>query len=98
MIHFAGNRYPFVIFASPVLQPPNVRHSSSNSGPAPRWIAPSTPPPPSRDVLAALTIASTDSFVISVFCTEIRLFTRFCLVQGSIRTSYPVWQRELVSL
>ncbi len=45
--------------ASPVGQPPSARHSSSNSGPAARWIAPSTPPPPSSDVLAALTIAST---------------------------------------
>ena len=29
-------------------QPPSVRHSASSSGPAARWIAPSTPPPPSR--------------------------------------------------
>jgi len=31
--------------ASPVLQPFRVRHSASSSGPAARWIAPSTPPP-----------------------------------------------------
>jgi hypothetical protein len=35
------------------------------SGPAARWIAPSTPPPPSRLEFAALTIASTSSFVMS---------------------------------
>jgi len=32
-----------VIFASPVAQPPSVRHSRKSSGPAARWIAPSTP-------------------------------------------------------
>src|SRR5580693_1579427 len=49
----------------PVGQPPSVRHSASNSGPAARWIAPSTPPPPSKDWLAALTMASTASVVMS---------------------------------
>src|SRR5215469_6136659 len=34
-------------------------------GPPVRWIAPSTPPPPIRDELAALTIASVASAVIS---------------------------------
>jgi hypothetical protein len=34
-------------------------------GPAARWIAPSTPPPPSNDEFAALTIASTASVVMS---------------------------------
>ena len=33
--------------------------------PAARWIAPSTPPPPSSEFFAALTIASTASRVIS---------------------------------
>ncbi len=42
-----------------------IRHSANNSGPAARWIAPSTPPPPSREVLAAFTIASTASVVMS---------------------------------
>src|SRR4051794_37193479 len=41
-----------------------MRHSASNSGPAARWIAPSTPPPPSSEVLAALTMASTSSVTI----------------------------------
>src|SRR5262249_38050085 len=35
------------------------------SGPAARWIAPSTPPPPSSDSFAALTMASTPSVVMS---------------------------------
>ena len=54
-----------VIRASPVGQPPILRHSSSRSGPAARWMAPSTPPPPSSDSLAAFTIASTVSAVRS---------------------------------
>src|SRR5688500_6485667 len=58
MTCFAGRRYPRVMRASPVGQPPIVRHSCSSSGPVARWIAPSTPPPPSRLVFAALTIAS----------------------------------------
>src|SRR4051812_39661404 len=62
-----------VIFASPVSQPPSDRHSSSSSGPAARWIAPSTPPPPSRLELAALTIASASaSVVMSPWCSVIR--------------------------
>src|SRR6266536_1415287 len=61
----AGKRYPRVIFASPGRQPPRVRHSASNSVPAARWIAPSTPPPPRSVVFAAFTIASTSSFVMS---------------------------------
>src|SRR5262245_10117957 len=47
------------------MQPPSVRHSRRRSGPAARWIAPSTPPPPSSVELAALTIASTARPVIS---------------------------------
>ena len=61
-----------VIRASPVGQPPIVRHSSSSSGPAARWIAPSTPPPPSSDSFAALTIASTASVVMSAVTTSMR--------------------------
>src|SRR5256884_3060344 len=51
--------------ASPGGQPPARRHASRSSVPAARWIAPSTPPPPNRVVLAALTIASTACRVIS---------------------------------
>src|SRR6476659_9529409 len=45
--------------------PPRRRQYWANSGPAARWIAPSTPPPPSSDELAALTIASTSCCVMS---------------------------------
>src|SRR4030088_1647853 len=65
-------REPRVILAAPVAQPPSVRHSASSSGPAARWIAPSTPPPPKSDVLAALTMASTPSVVMSVTMTSSR--------------------------
>ncbi len=37
----------------------------SSSGPAARWMAPSTPPPPSSERFAALTMASTASVVMS---------------------------------
>src|SRR5438034_10910639 len=61
----AGSRPAPVSLASPDAQPPSVRHSASSSGPAARWIAPSTPPPPSSVVFAAFTIASTSSLVMS---------------------------------
>src|SRR5262249_918929 len=51
--------------AFPVSQPPSVAQAARSSGPAARWIAPSTPPPPSSVRLAALTIASTSSQVMS---------------------------------
>src|SRR5271157_4244959 len=66
MTYLAGRRWPLVSFAWPVLQPPSSRHSSRSSGPAARWIAPSTPPPPSNELLAALTMASTARVVMSV--------------------------------
>src|SRR5512144_3197619 len=66
MTQRASRRYPPVTLASPVGHPPRVRHSASSSGPAARWIAPSTPPPPSSELLAALTMASTASVVMSV--------------------------------
>src|SRR5213083_2143130 len=72
MMKRAGKLYPRVILASPGRQPPRIRHSASNSGPAARWIAPSTPPPPSSDVLAALTMASTPSVVMSATMTSSR--------------------------
>src|SRR5438034_2121036 len=65
MMKRAGKLYPRVILASPCRQPPRVRHSASSSGPAARWIAPSTPPPPRSVVFAAFTIASTSTIVMS---------------------------------
>src|SRR5512143_2347885 len=65
----AGSRPPVVITASPVGHPPCLAriawHSARIRGPPARWIAPSTPPPPRSDELAALTIASASSPVMS---------------------------------
>src|SRR5262245_46673063 len=76
MTCLAFNRYPRVILAEPVSQPPRLRHSSSSSGPAARWIAPSTPPPPSKVRFAAFTMASTERVVMSA--------TRMSQVAGPI--------------
>src|SRR5271157_4417430 len=40
-------------------------HSCRMEGPPARWMAPSTPPPPRREELAALTMASVVSLVMS---------------------------------
>ena len=48
-----GNLYAFVTFASPVLHPSRVSHSSKSSDPAARCMTPSTPPPPSSVEFAA---------------------------------------------
>src|SRR6266849_5380258 len=65
----AFSRPPPVTTACPVGQPPCVarieRHSSRICGPPARWIAPSTPPPPRREGLAAFTIASVSCLVMS---------------------------------
>src|SRR5438046_5252471 len=75
----AGNLYPRVIFASPASQPPSVRHSASSAGPAARWIAPSTPPPPRSVVFAAFTIASTSNLVMSPRTISILVLEFFIL-------------------
>ena len=49
-----------------------ARQASSSSGPAARWIAPSTPPPPSSELFAALTMASVVSMVMSPSTTSKR--------------------------
>ena len=72
MTYRAGRPWPPVSFASPGRAPPSARHSSSRPGPAARWIAPSTPPPPRSEALAAFTIASTSSRVMSPCTTVIR--------------------------
>src|SRR5882724_1958790 len=65
MTYFADKLKPGVILASPGSQPPSSAQARTSSGPAARWMAPSTPPPPKRELLAALTMASTASRVIS---------------------------------
>src|SRR5258705_12286903 len=77
----AGRRKPSVILASPVGQrtPGRTcairRHASTSSGPAARWMAPATPPQPSRASFAAFTIASTASAVMSPLRSSMRLTT-----------------------
>ena len=68
----AGSLPAVVAFASPVSHPPSRRLSSRIADPPARWIAPSTPPPPSKDELAALTIASTSCFVMSPSTSSMR--------------------------
>ena len=63
--HCTFSTQPEVNFASPVLHPPSVAHSSRSEDPAALWIAPSTPPPPSKEELAAFTMAPISSRVIS---------------------------------
>jgi len=70
MTNLQGKSPAPVILASPVSQPLSVWHSASKEGPAAEWMAPSTPPPPSREVLAALTMASTARVVMSVRMRE----------------------------
>ena len=66
------------------------RHSSRMAGPPARWMAPSTPPPPSRPELAALTIASVVSRVMSPrtsssACAEVRAAVRHRGVREPMR-------------
>src|SRR5947208_15891595 len=71
MTHRALGFPAVVATACPVGSPPpysptrRARHSSRIAGPPLRWIAPSTPPPPSSVEFAAFTIASASCSVIS---------------------------------
>src|SRR3990172_9365621 len=65
MTYLAASLPAVVMRASPVGQPPMRRHSARIAGPPAAWIAPSTPPPPSRLELAALTMASALTRVMS---------------------------------
>lgn len=58
VLHRAGNLYPPVILASPVLQGAKVKHSISREGPAAVCIALQTPSLPVKEEFAALTMAS----------------------------------------
>ena len=75
MTHLDGSLPAVVITASPVGHPPfsalMASHSIIISGPPSRWIAPSTPPPPTRREFAALTIASVSCRVMSP-CRSLR--------------------------
>src|SRR5262249_38909577 len=65
-------------------EPRSVRHSASKSGPAARWIAPSTPPPPSSVRFAALTMASTPSVVMSAIAISSRVGPTAAAMSGEI--------------
>src|SRR3954451_4507306 len=71
MTHRALSRPAVVGTASPVGRPLgwvlrlSSWHAARISGPPTRWMAPSTPPPPSNEELAALTIASASTSVMS---------------------------------
>jgi hypothetical protein len=71
MTHLAGSSPATVAAAWPGGKPSGrlvarrARQASRMAGPPRRWMAPSTPPPPSSDELAALTIASTSCSVMS---------------------------------
>src|SRR5579883_2959099 len=63
--YFAFKRPAPVATALPVGERPILRHSSMMLGPPARWMAPSTPPPPASAELAALTMASASTLVMS---------------------------------
>jgi hypothetical protein len=77
--------------AFPVGQLPIVLHSCMIAGPPARWIAPSTPPPPARCVLAALTTASVDSLVMSPqerMSVEALIVSCIRILQSFLRYNY----------
>ncbi|HEX6808646.1 MAG TPA: hypothetical protein VF118_11705 [Gemmatimonadaceae bacterium] len=60
-----------MITAPPAAQGPSAIAARASAGPARRWIAPSTPPPPARPPFAAFTIASVGMVVMSATTTSI---------------------------
>jgi hypothetical protein len=60
-----------VILLLPVSHPPSLLQALRRSGPAVEWIAPSTPPPPSKDRFAALTMTSAAIWVMSPLMIEL---------------------------
>src|SRR6185436_5321636 len=81
------------ILASPVLHPCSRRHSCNSSGPAARWIAPSTPPPPNKEEFAALTMASSASVVMSAWMA--RNSTTRSIAMKVKAVAVEVFDREL---
>src|SRR5713226_5779140 len=70
------------------------RHSSRIARPPARWIAPSTPPPPMSDELAALTIASTGSRVMSPRVSSRRLAPKSRPEPRSVRSMGATGRRR----
>ena len=81
MMHRAGRAKPGVARASPVGQRPSAAHASARPGPAAAKIAPHTPPPASRAELAAFTMASVASAVMSPWTASRRGATAATLLQ-----------------
>ena len=71
------------------------RHSARIAGPPALWIAPSTPPPPSSPLLAALTIASAGKAVMSPW---MRRTVMGASVPEAPSRSLPEWPRRWDSL
>lgn len=96
--NFAGKLKAGVIFAQPVLQPLSVIQNSLNSGPAALCIAPSTPPPPVKELLAAFTIASICKVIMSVFMISIFIVSQFFVqllhhsIQSPLHTEHLLLQ------
>src|ERR1700722_12574156 len=86
MTNFTGKPNSRVSLASPTMLAPGPRLAGNNAGPAARWIAPSTPPPPNSELFAALTMASTDSAVMSASTAVISI--RF--IEYSARKPWPL--------
>ena len=70
-----------VIFVFPRLQGAIFLQARSSLGPAASWIAPSTPVPPSRFSLAALTTTSMKILVVSPFHSAILPKIKLVLVE-----------------
>jgi len=87
-IQRAGSRNPGVMTTAPVSHDPIAAHASSSSGPAAAKIAPQTPPPRRSEALAALTIASTGSSVMSPLAASIvMLEITLAIVRRLVRMS-----------
>ena len=74
--------------ASPGSHGPIAAPASASRGPAARRIAPSTPPPPSRDSLAAVTMASTSCMVMSPSTTSIAPWPENAIAVGAREVMY----------
>ncbi len=91
MTQRAGRSNPSVATASPTGSPSgsvvarSCRHAASSRGPAAAWIAPSTPPPPSSEELAAFTIASASWVVMSPCRQVIRVMAPSCTALWGMR-------------
>src|SRR5262245_58668421 len=83
MIHGALSRPPLVTTAVPSGTVPILWHSSCTCWPATRRIAPETPPPITRSLLAEFTIASASTVVMSPRIMRSWVFIGGSLYQGS---------------